>query len=101
MLKLCYGMGLRVSEIINLKIEDIGTGNMQVLIQQSKGKKDRYVNLPEPILEQLRTYYKEYKPKKYLFEGQYGDQYSIRSVQAVFKTAMRKAKIRKKWAFTV
>jgi len=96
MLKLCYGMGLRVSEIINLKIEDIDSGNMQVLIQQSKGKKNRYVNLPESILEQLRTYYKEYKPKKYLFEGQYGDQYSIRSVQAVFKTAMRKAKIRKK-----
>lgn len=95
MLKLCYGMGLRVSEIVNLKITDIDSGNMQVLIERSKGKKDRYVNLPETILEQLRTYYKEYQPKKYLFEGQYGEQYSIRSAQSVFKAAMRKAKINK------
>jgi site-specific recombinase XerD len=96
MLKLSYGMGLRVSEIVNLKIEDIDSGSMQVLIEQSKGKKDRYVNLPESILEQLRTYYKEYRPQKYLFEGEKGNQYSIRSVQAVFKNAMRKAKINKK-----
>ncbi len=95
MLKLCYGMGLRVSEIVNLKITDIDSGNMQVLIEQAKGKKDRYVNLPETVLEQLRAYYKEYKPQKYLFEGQYGGQYSIRSAQQVFKTAMRKAKINK------
>lgn len=95
MLKLCYGMGLRVSEIVNLKITDIDSQNMQVLIEKSKGKKDRYVNLPQTILEQLREYYKAYKPKKYLFEGQYGDQYSTRSTQQVFKNAMKKAKINK------
>jgi len=95
MLKLCYGMGLRVSEIVNLKVTDIDSGNMQVLLEQAKGKKDRYVNLPESILDELRSYYKEYKPKKYLFEGQNGGQYSIRSVQNVFKTAMNKAKINK------
>lgn len=94
-LKLCYGMGLRVSEIINLKITDIDSGNMQVLVEKSKGKKDRYVNLPESILLQLREYYKVYKPIKYLFEGQYGGEYSIRSAQQVFKNAMRKAKINK------
>ncbi len=95
MLKLCYGMGLRVSEIVNLKIADVDSGNMQVLIEQSKGKKDRYVNLPETLLEQLREYYLQYKPQKYLFEGQYGGQYSIRSAQQVFKDAMQKAKINK------
>jgi len=95
MLKLCYGMGLRVSEIVNLKITDIDSGNMQVLLENAKGKKDRYVNLPESILEELRAYYKEYKPKKFLFEGQNGGQYSIRSAQNVFKSAMRKAKINK------
>lgn len=95
MLKLCYGMGLRVSEIINLKIADIDSKNMQVLIERGKGKKDRYVNLPHSILEQLRMYYKEYKPVKYLFEGQYGGQYSVRSAQKVFKSAMQKAKINK------
>jgi site-specific recombinase XerD len=95
MLKLCYGMGLRVSEIVNIKITDIDSGNMQVLIERAKGKKDRYANLPETILEDLRTYYKEYRPSKYLFEGQDGGKYSIRSVQNVFKSAMRKANINK------
>lgn len=95
MLKLCYGMGLRVSEIINLKITDIDSKNMQVLIERGKGKKDRYVNLPHSILEQLRMYYKIYKPVKYLFEGQYGGQYSKRSAQKVFQSAMQKAKINK------
>jgi len=67
MLKLCYGMRLRVSEIINLKITDIDSNNMQVFIEKSKGKKDRYVNLPQSILKQLQMYYKSYRPKKFLF----------------------------------
>ena len=96
MLKLCYGMGLRVSEIINLKITDIDSKNMQVFIEKAKGKKDRYANLPESILTQLRAYFVEYKPKIYLFEGQYGGQYSARSAQKVFETALEKAKINKK-----
>ncbi|MDR2569329.1 MAG: site-specific integrase [Oscillospiraceae bacterium] len=95
MMKLCYGMGLRVSEIVNLKISDIDSGNMQVLIMSGKGKKDRYVNLPESILDDLRSYYKQYHPDKYLFEGQGGGKYSIRSVQSVFKSALRKANINK------
>lgn len=95
MLKLCYGMGLRVSEIVNIKIKDVDSKNMQVFITRAKGKKDRYVNLPETILEQLRIYFKEYQPKEYLFEGQYGGQYSIRSVQAVFRKALQTAKINK------
>jgi len=63
---------------------------------KAEGKKDRYVNLPQSILEQLRAYYTEYKPKKYLFEGQYGEKYSVRSCQQVFQDAMQKAKINKK-----
>ncbi|MDR2971646.1 MAG: site-specific integrase [Bacteroidales bacterium] len=95
MLKLCYGMGLRVSEIVNLKISNIDSNRMLVHIEAAKGKRDRYVTLPTSILDELRTYYRTYNPKLYLFEGQYGGQYSIRSVQAVFKNAMRKAKINK------
>jgi integrase/recombinase XerD len=96
MVKLCYGMGLRVSEIVNLKITDIDSKSMQVFIERAKGKKDRYVNLPLSILTQLREYFKEYKPNKYLFEGQYGGRYSIRSAQQVFKDSLKKAKINKK-----
>ena len=95
MLKLCYGMGLRVSEIVNLKITDIDSKNMQVFIERAKGKKDRYANLPESILVQLRAYFVAFKPKKYLFEGQYGESYSTRSAQAIFADALKKAKINK------
>ncbi|WP_300672848.1 tyrosine-type recombinase/integrase [Soonwooa sp.] len=95
-LKLCYGTGLRVSEIINLKVEDVDGVKLKVFIQRSKGKKDRYVNLPESILGELREYYKAFRPKYYLFEGESGGQYSKRSAQAVFKQAMAKAKITKK-----
>jgi site-specific recombinase XerD len=88
-------MGLRVSEIINLKIADIDSQNMQVFIARAKGKKDRYANLPESILEQLRDYYKEYKPEKYLFEGPGHTQYTERSVQRIFKQALKNAGINK------
>ena len=95
MLQLCYGMGLRVSEVVNLKLSDIDSGRMQVLIEAGKGKKDRYVPLPSAVLDLLREYYKAYHPKTYLFEGQYGGRYSVRSVQAVFKNAMKAAKVNK------
>uniref|UniRef100_UPI004048F5BB tyrosine-type recombinase/integrase n=1 Tax=Flavobacterium sp. TaxID=239 RepID=UPI004048F5BB len=96
MLKMCYGMGLRMSEIINLKISNIDSQTMSVHIERGKGKKDRFVNLPNSILEQLRTYYKEYKPKEYLFEGQYGGQYTSSSLQQVFRKSLHKANINKK-----
>lgn len=95
-LKLVYGMGLRVSEIVVLKVADIDSGAMKVCIHRGKGKKDRYANLPESVLPELRAYYKEYYPEEYLFEGQNGGHYSVRSAQLVFKSAMKKAKIRKK-----
>jgi integrase/recombinase XerD len=96
MLKLCYGMGLRVSELINLKIEHIDSKRMQVLIEAAKGKKDRYVHLPATILPALREYYSIYRPSVYLFEGQLGGQYSARSAQVVFKQALKGARINKK-----
>lgn len=71
-LKLCYGMGLRVSEVVNLKVEDIDSTRMMVHIQNAKGKQDRYVSLPKTVLQELHVYYVAYKPKEYLFEGQYG-----------------------------
>lgn len=94
-LQLCYGMGLRVSEVVNIKISDIDSSRMQVHIANAKGKKDRYVPLPESILQPLRAYYKAYKPKEYLLEGRYGGQYSKGSLQKVFKRALDKAGIHK------
>ena len=94
-LQLCYGMGLRVSEVVAIKLNHIDSSRMVVLIQGAKGKKDRTVPLPVSLLPKLRTYYKEYRPKKYLLEGQYGGQYAKGSVQKIFKNAMKKARINK------
>ncbi|WP_299129219.1 tyrosine-type recombinase/integrase [uncultured Winogradskyella sp.] len=94
-LQLTYGMGLRVSEVVRLKLTDIDSKRMVVHLNGAKGKKDRYVPLPESVLPLLREYYITYKPKEFLLEGQYGGVYARSSLQQVFKKAMRKARIKK------
>ena len=85
-LTLTYSAGLRVSEIVNLKIEDIDSKRMLIHIKNAKGKKDRYVPLSQNVLELLRNYYLKYKPKTYLFNGQNNSpQYSVGSCQRIFK----------------
>jgi site-specific recombinase XerD len=91
-----YSAGLRVSEAIALRVKDIDSGRMQIRINQAKGKKDRYTLLSPVTLEVLRTYFKRYKPKVWLFEGQKGEQYSNRSIQGILKTALQKAGIKKR-----
>lgn len=93
---LAYAGGLRVSEIINLKIQDIDSQRMIINLRKAKGKKDRIVMLSEKLLEILREYFRSYKPKTYLFEGQYGGQYSVRSIQEMLKASKKKAGINKK-----
>jgi site-specific recombinase XerD len=66
---LIYSCGLRRSEAINLKIADIDSSRMLIKIRGGKGHKDRYVQLADSLLKILRTYYREYKPKIYIFEG--------------------------------
>ncbi|MFD2588967.1 tyrosine-type recombinase/integrase [Croceitalea marina] len=95
-LQMCYGMGLRVSEVVRIKLDHIDSSRMVVRIVGAKGKKDRYVPLPKSILPKLREYYLQYKPKEYLLEGQYGGAYAISSLQQVFKRAMKGAGIHKK-----
>ncbi|MGV0939810.1 tyrosine-type recombinase/integrase [Empedobacter sp. ULE_I140] len=90
-LTIIYSCGLRLSELINLKIADIKSESNLLLIRQSKGNKDRIVALPNKLLLLLREYYKVYQPKDFLFEGAKGDQYSERSVQLILKNAMSKA----------
>jgi site-specific recombinase XerD len=93
---LAYAAGLRVSEISNLKIENIDSGRMVITVRQSKGRKDRLIMLSEKLLVLLRAYYQEYKPKKWLFEGQTGDQYSVRSIQLILQHAKQKAGVKRK-----
>ena len=96
MISLIYACGLRAGELINLKIKDIDSKRMLVSICKAKGGKDRLVMLSEKLLEQLKIYYLAYKPSNYLFEGQYGDQYSVSSLRQVLATASRKAGLTQK-----
>ncbi len=95
MLSLIYSAGLRRSELLNLKKNDIDSRRMMISIHKAKGMKDRMVPLSPVILDMLRQYYKLYKPKEYLFEGQYGGQYSPRSLELVLKKAVLEAGIKK------
>lgn len=93
---LCYSAGLRLGEILDLKISDIDSGRMQIRIHQGKGKKDRYTLLASKVLKLLRRYVKEYSPKQYLFEGQNGGKYSSSSVQNLMRKHRKLANIKKK-----
>lgn len=98
MLFTAYSAGLRVSEIVNLKVSHIDSKRMQIFIGRAKGKKDRYVNLSPVLLDILRRYMQEYKPrpKVYLFESeQTNTAYPIRTVQQIFTNAKHKARISK------
>lgn len=96
MLSLIYACGLRRSELLHLKPADILSDRNLIHIRQSKGKKDRIVTMSPALIEQLREYYKLYRPLTYLFEGQKpGELYSATSLQAVLKQTLLKTKIKK------
>ncbi|AFL83658.1 site-specific recombinase XerD [Belliella baltica DSM 15883] len=96
-----YSAGLRISELINLKIKDIDSNRMQIRIEQGKGKKDRYTLLSSKALEILRIYIKQERPHYYLFEGQGSKiekplKYSARSIQSILKQSLQRTEIKKK-----
>jgi len=89
-ISLAYSTGMRVSEVCNLLISDIDSKRMIITIRQSKGRKDRIVALTQKVLEILREYFKEYKPKEYLFNGQFELKYSHRSCNQIVKQYLGK-----------
>jgi site-specific recombinase XerD len=99
-LKTIYACGLRVSEIIDLEFKNINGERLTIKIVNAKGKKDRIVPIPIELIEELRSYYKVYKPHKYLFEGQGSTKsnpkkYSPNSIRAIIKRMRKKAGIRR------
>jgi site-specific recombinase XerD len=90
-----YSGGLRRSELINLKVEDIDSKRMLMKICGAKGKKDRFTLLSEKLLHELREYYLAYMPRTWLFEGQHGKQYSGTSIEKIFREAIKRTPIRK------
>lgn len=96
MLSLIYACGLRRSELLRLKPNDVDSKRGVLLIKQAKGKKDRITPISIKIIELLRDYYKTYKPQTWLFEGcQKGEQYSEKSLENVLKQALQKANVKK------
>jgi len=85
LLTMTYSTGMRVSEVINLLISDIDSKRMIIFIRNSKGNKDRIVPLTQKVLDLIRIYYKEYHPKEYLFNGQFSNQYTETSCNALVK----------------
>ncbi len=96
LLQLLYAGGLRIGEVINLKITDVQSARNLLFIRGGKGKKDRTTLLSQKLLESLRLYYREYKPKEWLFEGQFGGQYTVQSVRKVFNEAVLRAGVQTK-----
>lgn len=96
MLSLIYACGLRRGELLSLKPTHIDSKRHLLLIINGKGRKDRVVPISDKLIELLRDYYRYYRPKIWLFEGQYpGDPYSEKSIQSVLKLALQKARITK------
>lgn len=91
-----YSCGLRLSELLALRMCDIQSDRHQVIIRNAKGKKDRATLLSDWTLNLLRTYYRRYRPVEYLFEGGASTPYSAKSVQNILRSALMKAGIRKK-----
>jgi len=92
--ELLYGSGLRRSELLNLKLNDVDSKRMLLRVESSKGNKDRQTLLSKTSLSHLRLYFAEYRPQVYLFEGRNGKKYSGASVLKIVKIAAEKAKIR-------
>lgn len=80
-----FSCGMRVSEVINLKMSNIDRVRMMILIKNGKGSKDRYVPMSHHLLHTLEEYYRKYKPVEYLFNGQKGGQYTANSCNKLVK----------------
>ena len=92
-LYLTYSAGLRVSEVIKTRIEDIHLDDGYIFVKAAKGKKDRKTVLSQQLIPLLQTYLDKYRPAYWLFEGQEGGQYSSSSINKIFRRAVEKARI--------
>ncbi|SDB50605.1 Site-specific recombinase XerD [Flavobacteriaceae bacterium MAR_2010_188] len=95
-ISLLYSAGLRRGELLALRPTDIESERMMVKVEDAKGNKDRYTLLAKSTLNDLRQYYRAFRPTTYLFEGRDGEMYSASSVASIIGSAATKAGIRKK-----
>jgi len=92
-LMLIYSCGLRLSEVINIRMRDVNGERRNIFIKAGKGKKDRFVTLADSIIPYIKIYKKQFKPVYWLLEGATGGQYSKSSVQKVLRKAVEESKV--------
>jgi len=95
LLMTAYATGLRVSELVRLKVSDIDSSRMMVRVEQGKGRKDRYTILSQRLLSELRTYWREHRSPTWLFPNAKGNPISIDYAQRIYNLAKQKAQIHK------
>ncbi|MCD0478048.1 site-specific integrase [Chryseobacterium sp. LC2016-29] len=88
-----YACGLRLCELLEIKISDMKFKDFTLIIRQGINEKARTVNLSPKLINILEEYYNVYHPKKYLFEGKKESKYSKRSVQQILKNALKTSNI--------
>jgi site-specific recombinase XerD len=94
---LLYSSGLRRNELIHLKLKDIDSKRMVIRVEQAKGNKDRYTVLNKSVLDDMRTYFKIYKPKTFLFENPISkNKYSSSSVLQIVVKSAKNARIKER-----
>ena len=92
-LMLIYSCGLRLSEVVNIRIRDVNEERNNIFIRAGKGKKDRFATLADSLIPYLKTYKKQFNPVYWLLEGANGGQYSKSSVQKVLRKAVEDSKV--------
>jgi len=97
---MAYSCGLRVGEVVNMRLEDIDSDRMIVMVHQGKGRKDRIAPLSKSMLKQLSVYYKNYAPKEWLFESRIPTEpLSVRTLQKVFQNKVITLNLNKNTSF--
>jgi integrase/recombinase XerD len=94
-----YGAGLRVSEVVNLKVKDLDFSELTIHLREAKGKKDRITVFPEKLKDDLQNLIMEKKSDSYIFESERGGKLTERSAQKIFQTALQRARIKKPATF--
>ena len=93
MLILVYSSGLRKSEVLNLRVEDLSFERKTLFVKNAKGGKDRYTFFADVAQKYLKEYIKQYQPRYYLFEGRTGGRYGESSIQSIYENARVKSKV--------
>lgn len=94
-ISMLYGSGLRIGELLNLKLRDFDFNRNQLHIKSAKGRKDRYATIAKTLHPLLKNYYQTYKPKEYFIENPNGGPYSATSIRSFLKRSCKLAKIEK------